>query len=652
MSQDQLDIFKRALEREKKARKAAEKILEEKSRELYQTSQKLEELLDEKSIQLQGIFENIVDAYVVMDINGNVLKFNEAATKLFGYDIDVEALNVGNLIHRDDLAYAMSSFSELQIKGFFKDYEARVYTKSKEVKWVHINASVVYDKYKTPIAAQGIVRDITALKASAEELVKSESRLASLIVNLDSGILLEDEDRKIVLTNKKFCDLFSVPVEPELLKGQDCSNAADQSKGLFENEEEFVKRIDEVLKNKKTVLADKLTMKNGVVLERDFVPIIKNNIYRGHLWTYRDITLENKYQKALEAEKQKYSSIIANMNLGLVEVDNDDSILMVNQSFIKMTGYEKDELIGAKGNDFLPIEEDKGLSIKKLEQRRQDKTDSYELRIKNKKGELRHWLVSGAPNYDINGKVIGSIGINFDITEIKNLQLQKENLVSELAKSNDELQEYAHIVSHDLKSPLRSIDALVSWLKEDNKDKLDKVSLQNFNHIETTLEKMEQLISDVLEYSSVGADHSEKLDVDTDVLIKELIGILYFPEHIGIRIAKKLPIVKGYKTKLQQVFQNLISNAVKFIDKDIGLIEIDYQSTKTHYQFSIKDNGIGIDQQYHDKIFKIFHSLNKSKDSTGIGLSIVKKIVNMHEGDIWVESALGKGSIFYFTVKK
>jgi PAS domain S-box-containing protein len=652
MSQDQLDILKRALEREKKARKAAEKILEEKSRELYQTSQKLEELLDEKSIQLQGIFENIVDAYVVMDINGNVLKFNEAATKLFGYDIDEESLNVASLIHRDDLTYAMSSFSELQTKGFFKDYEARIYTKSKEVKWVHINASVVYDKYKTPIAAQGIVRDITEVKASAEKLIKSESRLASLILNLDSGVLLEDEDRKIVLTNKKFCDLFSIPVDPEILKGQDCSNAADQSKGLFENEDEFVKRIDEILKNKKTVLADELIMKSGKVLERDFVPIIKDNIYRGHLWTYRDITLESKYKKAIEAEKQKYSSVIANMNLGLVEVDIDDKILMVNQSFINMTGYNKDELIGAKGNDFLPIEEDKGLSIKKLKQRQQDKTESYELRVKNKNGELRHWLVSGAPNYDLEGNVMGSIGINFDITEIKNLQLQKENLVSELAKSNDELQEYEHIVSHDLKSPLRSFDALVSWLKEDNKDKLDEVSLQNFNHIETTLEKMEQLITDVLNYSSVGSNNNETSDVNINTLVNDLISILYIPDHIDVKVLSKLPVIKGDKTKLQQVFQNLISNAVKFTHADKGLIEIDVVSKPNHYEFSIRDNGIGIEKRFHDKVFKIFHSLNKSKESTGIGLSIVKKIVNLHQGEIWLDSEPGKGSTFYFTLKK
>ena len=167
-----------------------------------------------------------------------------------------------------------------------------------------------------------------------------------------------------------------------------------------------------------------------------------------------------------------------------------------------------------------------------------------------------------------------------------------------------------------------------------------------------TLEKMEQLISDVLEYSSVGSDDSEKRDVDTDILIKELVRMLYIPEHITVKVENKLPILKGDKTKLQQLFQNLISNAVKFIDKPEGTIKIGVKLTGDYYQFSIADNGMGIEKKFHDKIFKIFHSLNKSKESTGIGLSIVKKIVDLHEGQIWLESEVNKGTTFYFTIKK
>lgn len=652
MSQNQTEILERALKREKAARKAAEKILEEKSRELYFTSQRLEQLVDEKSSQLEGVFENIIDAYVVMDLKGNVIKFNEAATKLFGYDINVEVINVQNLIYKKDYQYAMESFMELADKGFFKDYEARVYTKSKEVKWVHINASVIFDKDKKPLAAQGVVRDITDQKKSEEKLIESENRLASLVVNLDSGIVLEDENRNIVLTNNKFCELFGINVSPKDLVGIDCKAASEQNKVLFKNPEAFIERMRAIDADKKVVLGDELEMLDGKILERNYTPIVIGEKSKGYLWTFKDVTLNRTYRKSLEAQKQKYYNIIANMNLGMVEVNKNEEILMVNQSFERMSGYSQEEVKGKNARELFAIDGGSDIVLEENKKRLKGQSSSYELKVKNRAGEVKYLLISGAPNYNIDGEVIGSIGIHLDITEIKNLELQKENLLAKLEKSNDELQEYAHIVSHDLKSPLRSINALVSWLKEDNKGILDDASLQNFGLIESTLEKMEQLITDVLNYSSVGADNTIKADVDLNSMVNDLVSMLYIPDHIKIETKSELPIVKGDKTKLQQVFQNLISNSVKFIDKKCGSIIVDVEDLKSHYKFSIKDNGIGIEKKYHDKIFKIFHSLKKSKDSSGIGLSIVKKIIALHEGDIWLESEPNVGTTFYFTLKK
>ncbi|WP_179337146.1 PAS domain-containing sensor histidine kinase [Winogradskyella ludwigii] len=652
MSQEQVEILKRALAREKSARKAAEKILEEKSRELYFTSQKLENLLDAKSSELQGVFENIVDAYVVIDFEGNILKFNEAATKLFGYDIEKENIKVANLIYKDDFQYAINSFNQLEKNGFFKDYETRVYTKSKEVKWVHINGSIIFDKHNKPIAAQGIVRDITSEKASEEKLIESENRLSTLILNLDSGIILEDENRKIVLSNTKFCELFKLKAKPADLIGMDCVSAAEHNKLLFTDPEAFIQRMDAIDNAKKVVIGDELVMVDGTILERNYMPINISGKSKGFLWTFTDVTLKRTYRKRVEAQKQKYYNIIANMHLGLVEVNNDDEILMINQSFTEMSGYTEEELLGKKSREIYPIDDGSGVIEEEQEKRKKGESSSYELKAICKFGKTRHWLISGAPNYNLEGEIIGSIGIHLDITELKSLELQKEKLLLKLERSNDELQEYAHIVSHDLKSPLRSIDALVSWLKEDNKGKLDDMSLKNFELIEATLEKMEQLISDVLDYSSVGTDSTDKADVDLNKKINNIMSMLYIPEHIEIKLINALPTIKGDATKLQQLFQNLISNAVKFIDKEKGLITIDFEDLKSHYKFSIKDNGIGIEKQFHDKIFKIFHALNKSKDSTGIGLSIVKKIVDLHEGQIWLESEVNVGTTFYFTLKK
>ncbi|MGK0420969.1 MAG: PAS domain S-box-containing protein [Polaribacter sp.] len=660
MSQEKIDILERSLKREKAARKSAEKILEDKSRDLHflsdelkATNSKLENLLHEKSSQLKGVFENIIDAFVVIDLWGNVIKFNDAATLLFGYNIDIEALNILSLIYVEDMEYAKTSFTDLQIKGFFKNYKARVYTKSNGVKWVHINASIIYDKDKNPIAAQGIVRDITKERTSKEKLIESENRLSTLVLNLNSGIILEDENRKIVLSNTKFCELLDRDMHPDDLFGLDITLLSEQNKNLVKNPELFVEGLREIVEKKVAVFGAQIEMIDGKVIGINYTPIILDGKSKGFLWTFTDITLEKKYNLSLEAQKLKFSSIIANMNLGLVEVNNDDEILLINQSFLDMSGYSEEELLGEKANRILFKEKGDNIILQQNKQRLTGDSNSYELKVKNKNNEFKHWLVSAAPSYNLLGDIVGSIGIHLDITALKNLELQKELILRELEISNNQLHEYAHIVSHDLKSPLRSIDALVSWIKADNVGKFDKITTQNFQLLDTTLETMEKLISNVLKYSSAGSKAKEKeKDIDLNSTVSDLKNMLLIPDNISIKVLNKLPTVQGDKTKFQQLFQNLLSNAIKFCDKENGIIEINYVDNNTFHQFSIKDNGIGIPKKYHDKIFQIFHSLNERKDSTGVGLSIVKKIINLHEGDIWLESEPNVGTTFYFTIKK
>ena len=158
---------------------------------------------------------------------------------------------------------------------------------------------------------------------------------------------------------------------------------------------------------------------------------------------------------------------------------------------------------------------------------------------------------------------------------------------------------------------------------------------------------MEQLISNVLEYSSAGFKSENESDIDLNILIDDIKKFLFIPETTRLNILNNLPVIKAEKTKFQQLFLNLISNAIKFGNKENNIIEIDVIEMEEFYQFSINDNGIGIDKKFHDKIFKIFHFLKKSEKSTGIGLSIVKKIVNLYDGEIWIESELGKGCLLY-----
>ncbi len=235
--------------------------------------------------------------------------------------------------------------------------------------------------------------------------------------------------------------------------------------------------------------------------------------------------------------------------------------------------------------------------------------------------------------------------------KIIEINKQREKLLSELAYQNQELNDYAHMVSHDLKSPLRSIDTLVSWITKDYSKVLDANGNEQLKLIRNNVEKMDILINSILEYSTIGKNQIEVYKVDLNNLILELLNSMHIPKHFKI-IKNNLPVVKGNKHRLKQLFQNIIDNGVKYNDKKRGVIEIDCEDKNDFWQFSIKDNGIGIEKKYYDKIFKIFNSLNKRENSTGIGLSIVKKIITFYDGEIWIDSVVGKYTTFYFTLKK
>ena len=253
-------------------------------------------------------------------------------------------------------------------------------------------------------------------------------------------------------------------------------------------------------------------------------------------------------------------------------------------------------------------------------------------------------------NIDLDGSKLVDF-IDNQTKEIIEINKQREKLLSELAHQNQELSDYAHMVSHDLKSPLRSIDTLSAWLKEDYKNQLDDDGNKTLNLIRNNVEKMDTLIRGILEYSTIGKNRIEIYDVDTNKLIEEIINIINIPDHITISKIE-LPIVKGDKYRLQQLFQNLIDNAISYNDKARGIVEIGAEDKNDFWEFYVKDNGKGIKDAYFDKIFKTFEKLENNIESTGIGLSIVKKIVDLYGGKIWVTSKLKEGTTFYFTLKK
>lgn len=262
-----------------------------------------------------------------------------------------------------------------------------------------------------------------------------------------------------------------------------------------------------------------------------------------------------------------------------------------------------------------------------------------------------------------DNKPVRMIGAMQDLTErkahedmLQNLNTSLEKRAKELAESNAELERFAYVASHDLQEPLRMVTSFLQLLEKRYKDKLDQKAHEYIDYAVDGAERMKRLILDLLEYSRVNSSKGEVENVDVNEIVKDLMLTYknFLLETDGTINSKHLPVIKGNKTQILQLFQNIIGNACKYKSSLPPVIDISCEEEKTFYKFSIKDNGIGIDPRFFHKIFIIFQRLHNRDEytGTGIGLAICKKIIDKHGGKIWVTSTPGEGSTFYFTLPK
>jgi signal transduction histidine kinase len=241
---------------------------------------------------------------------------------------------------------------------------------------------------------------------------------------------------------------------------------------------------------------------------------------------------------------------------------------------------------------------------------------------------------------------------DFSKDELRKLSDSLNIMAVKLDQSFSELNQFAHIVSHDLKAPLRGIENVIRWIEED-KHELNRDIRNYLSMIKSRAKRMENFIEGILALSRIDKINSEVSPVNVEQLLNDVVDLLNPPSGIKIHIGK-MPVVKTEKIYLHQVFQNLIGNAIKYHNKPDGNIWIKYSDAGDFYRFSIKDDGPGIDPEYHDKIFMVFQTLQERDafESTGIGLSIVKKVIEKKHGTIAVISGLGNGAEFIFTWPK
>ena len=392
--------------------------------------------------------------------------------------------------------------------------------------------------------------------------------------------------------------------------------------------------------------------------------VMEDNQLRGVV-TQSDIFLAVRGK--LQAEEERNLSLLAESKNNIYTTDLDGVITYVNPAFMKLLEVsDSEELIG---QSFLP--ERFGLDrlarevfVRELEK---GSIESRELALKTSNGNRIYVTVFPSVTKDIRGAINGSQGIAYDVTAKKELVALREaeetlentnkdlaTAVRELQRTNKELQEFAHIAAHDLKTPLRAIGTLADWILTDYGDKFDEQGKEHVRLLVSKARNMSALVDDVLQYSRLGQDDHKRQPIELNAMLSEIIAGIVPPENIEITVGSNLPTIMCEETQVFQIFQNLLTNAVKYMDKPEGRIEVGCAEENNFWKFSIADNGPGIDEKYFEKIFRIFQTLSPRDgiDSTGIGLSIVRKIVELNGGSAWVESEIGKGSTFFFTLQK
>lgn len=269
-------------------------------------------------------------------------------------------------------------------------------------------------------------------------------------------------------------------------------------------------------------------------------------------------------------------------------------------------------------------------------------------------GILAIFFISAQVNYLESGKNIVIQRITQSRNELreKNRELAQNNI--ELEKTNRELDKFASVVSHDLKAPLRAIGNITGWIEEDLGAAMQGDVKNNFNVIKQRVSRMEDLINGLLKYSKADRKKGDVVNINLNVLVRDTLDFIGKPDNVDLEIPKLLPELVTDKLLLEQVFANLMDNAIKYNDKEKVSIKITAEEKPDDWVFTVADNGPGIEHQYHEKIFIIFQTLNRRDEveSTGVGLAIVKKIIEEQGGKIWIESEVGKGASFIFSWPK
>ena len=618
------------------------------------------ESLKESEKSYKTLFELSPTFTVLLGLDGTVKNFNKKTEEFAG--VPREKL-IGmrftelDFVPEAEMHAHVERISKLTKGERIKPFESRIVERNGKIHMIDVHSALL-KKGDMPSGILVNCNDITEHKEIEDELKESKENYETLFESSPAYMILLGEDGRIKKVNKKAEEFAGVPREK--LIGMHFTDLSF----LHEELNIRVERVFKVLNREPVKPFETRIIENGHIswLYIQFELLKKEDKPSGVLIICNDITEFKKTECNLKNSEEKFRQIAENIGEVFWIIDPKMSkIIYISPAYERIWGRTCQSLYDNPRSWIDSIHpEDRDRAIGRI-WGQSDKidgvSDGFQYRVIRPDGEVVWIWTQAFIITDESGEISRITGLASDITGYKKAEHEIKNLLAELKRSNEELQQFAYVTSHDLQEPLRTIASFTQLMERRYKGKLDEDADEFMGYIVDASVRMKQMIMDLLEYSRVGTKQEMYQTIDIESKLNNvLVNLNDLIERSRAEITHDpLPVVVGDKSQLLLLLQNLITNAIKFRKEEesprihISAVE---DLEKNEYVFSIADNGIGIEEQYFERIFTIFQRLHTRDEyqGTGIGLSIAKRIVERHGGRIWVESEFGKGSIFYFTI--
>ena len=488
------------------------------------------------------------------------------------------------------------------------------------------------------------------LQVRSMELIDANNNLNNIKDSVDFPIVVVDKNLRITLANTSSQEVF---LFEESVVGQILTSVPTEVSLPY-----LRQNILDVIKSQETYTEQIDSIKSSYWLRvTPFVTSEKQ--VAGAVVVFINNTETRRAEALLKESEERFRAILNHTTSIIYMKDLKGRILLANTRFLNLYQVKAEGVIGHTDFDFFPQHQASMIKVHDNEVIKNQKSSMFEEVIQNKEGQDRTYISVKYPLYDAKGEIYAVCAILTDITERKKAEFQLTSLNKELMRSNKELDDFAYITSHDLKEPLRGIRNYSTFLLEDYEDKLEEEGRQKLHSLITLSGRMQKLLDNLLHYSRVGRLEINTSPVDLDDSVRRILELM-FPliEETGVdvRIPRALPAVICNPVRISEVFRNIIDNAIRYSNKKKRWVEIGYEGDPDGSRpliFFVRDNGIGIKEDKHDDIFAIFkrlHTRDKYGGGIGVGLTITKKIIEYHKGEIWVESKVGEGTTVFFTL--